>query len=75
MMAVDIVTQPTFRAGKAHLLFERTFAKGGPWRNYDVSRDGRRFLMLKPTSEDVTITQMNVVLNWFEEVTERVPAK
>jgi len=75
MMAVDIVTQPTLRAGKPHLLFERTFAKGGPWRNYDVSRDGRRFLMLKPTSEDVTLTQMNVVLNWFEEVTARVPAK
>jgi len=75
MMAVDIVTQPTLRAGKPHLLFERTFAKGGPWRNYDVSRDGRRFLMLKPATEDVALTQMNVVLNWFEEVTARVPAK
>jgi len=75
MMAVDIVTQPTLRAGKPRLLFQRTFAKGGPWRNYDVSRDGRSFLMLKPTSEDVALTQMNVVLNWFEEVTTRVPAK
>jgi Tol biopolymer transport system component len=75
MMAVDIVTQPTLRAGKPHLLFERTFAKGGPWRNYDVSRDGHRFLMLKPTNEDVALTQMNVVLNWFEEVSKRVPAK
>jgi WD40-like Beta Propeller Repeat len=75
MMAVDIVTQPTLRAGKPHLLFERTFAKGGPWRNYDVSRDGHRFLMLKPTNEDVALTQMTVVLNWFEEVSKRVPAK
>jgi Tol biopolymer transport system component len=75
MMAVDIVTQPTLRVGKPHLLFERTFATGGPWRNYDVSRDGHRFLMLKPTNEDVALTQMNVVLNWFEEVSNRVPAK
>jgi serine/threonine-protein kinase len=75
MMAVDIVTQPTLRPGKPHLVFERAFAKGGPWRNYDVSRDGRRFLMLKPTKEDVPLTQLNVVLNWFEELKERVPAK
>ena len=75
MMAVDIVTQPALRAGKPHLLFERTFATGGPWRNYDVSRDGRRFLMLKPANEDVALTQMNVVLNWFDEVSKRVPAK
>jgi serine/threonine-protein kinase len=75
MMAVDIVTQPAFRAGKPHLLFERRFANGGPWRDYDVSLDGRRFLMLKPTNEDVVLTQMNVVINWFEEVSQRVPAK
>ena len=75
MMAVDIVTQPTLRPGKPRLLFERAFAKGGPWRNYDVSLDGRRFLMLKPTQEDVPLTQLNVVLNWFEELKERVPTK
>jgi serine/threonine-protein kinase len=75
MMAVDIVTQPTLRPGKARLVFERAFAKGGPWRNYDVSLDGRRFLMLKPTKEDVPLSQLNVVLNWFEELKERVPAK
>ena len=75
MMAADIVTQPTLKAGKPHLLFERTFAKGGPWRNYDVSHDGQRFLMLKPTNEDVALTQMNVVLNWFEEVSRRLPAE
>ena len=51
MMAVDIATQPTFTAGKAHMLFE------GPYQpspatapNYDVSPDGQRFLMLKPAS-------------------------
>jgi Tol biopolymer transport system component len=75
MLAVDIVTQPALRPGKPHLLFERAFAKGGPWRNYDVSRDGRRFLMLKPANEDVSITQLNVVLNWQEELKQRVPTR
>jgi len=73
MMAVDIVTRPTLKPGKPHVLFERVFAKGGPWRNYDVSLDGRRFLMLKPTKEDVPITQLNVVLNWLEELKQLVP--
>jgi len=73
MMVVDIATQPAFRPGKPRLLFERPFAKGGPWRNYDVSRDGRRFLMLKPVNEDVPVTQLNVILNWLEELRVKVP--
>jgi hypothetical protein len=40
MMAVDIVTRPTLRPSTPRLLFERPFAKGGPWRDYDVSLDG-----------------------------------
>jgi hypothetical protein len=42
--------------------------------NYDVSPDGQRFLMLKPSeSTGVAPTQINVVLNWFEELKRRVP--
>jgi hypothetical protein len=40
-----------------------------------VSPDGQRFLMLKPVeSAEVAPTQINVVLNWFEELKRRVPA-
>jgi hypothetical protein len=41
--------------------------------NYDVSLDGQHFLMLKPT-EQAAKTQINVVLNWFEELKQKVPA-
>ena len=42
--------------------------------NYDVSPDGQRFLMLKPTEQaQAAPTQINVVLNWFEELKRRVP--
>jgi hypothetical protein len=37
-----------------------------------VSPDGQRFLMLKAT-EQTTPTQINVVLNWFEELKQKVP--
>jgi hypothetical protein len=39
-----------------------------------VSPDGQRFLMLKPSeSTGVAPTQINVVLNWFEELKQKVP--
>jgi hypothetical protein len=75
-MAVDVAAQPSFAAGKPKLLFE------GPYQptpatlsNYDVSPDGQRFLMLKPSeSAEAAPTQINVVLNWFEELKQKVPA-
>jgi serine/threonine protein kinase/Tol biopolymer transport system component len=76
VMAVEISTQPSFVAGKPRMLFE------GPYLptpltnpNYDVSPDGQRFLMLKPSeSAEAAPTQINVVQNWFEELKQRVPA-
>ena len=44
--------------------------------SYDVSPDGQRFLMLKPVESPTSPpTQINVVLNWFEELKQRVPVK
>ena len=38
--------------------------------------DGQRFLMLKPVeSQTAAPTQINVVLNWFEELKQKVPVK
>ncbi len=46
MMVVRIETEPTFTAGTPEVLFtERYYRDFG--RNYDVSPDGQRFLMLK----------------------------
>jgi hypothetical protein len=46
----------------------------GSLPNYDVSPDGQRFLMLKSTESDTNApTQINVVLNWFEELKKKVP--
>ena len=42
--------------------------------NYDVSRDGQRFLMVKASEQTEAATQINIVLNWFEELKRRVPA-
>jgi Tol biopolymer transport system component len=75
MMAVDIVTKPSFAAGNPRMLFEKPYVPApGTTPNYDVSPDGQRFLMLKPSEQGQSApTQINVVLNWFEELKRRVP--
>jgi Tol biopolymer transport system component len=77
MIAVDIVTQPSFVAGKPRTLFEGRYELSpGTFAYYDVSPDGQRFLMLKPNEAgEAAPTQINVVLNWFEELKRRVPAE
>ena len=36
--------------------------------NYDVSPDGQRFLMIKDSDTESFPSQINVVLNWTEEL-------
>jgi Tol biopolymer transport system component len=75
MMTVDIATQPGLAAGKPRLLFQGRYQlTQGTSPNYDVSPDGQRFLMLKPSETEASApTQINVVLNWFEELKRKVP--
>jgi hypothetical protein len=75
MMAVELTTKPPLAASKPRMLFERRFVPTlATFPNYDVSPDGKRFLMLKPTEKEAeAATQINVVLNWFEELKRRVP--
>ncbi len=71
VMAVGVETEPEFRAGTPRLLFEGSYlvAIG---RFYDVSADGQRFVMIQP-EEGSAPTQINVVLNWFEELKQLAP--
>jgi serine/threonine protein kinase/Tol biopolymer transport system component len=75
VMAVEITTQPSFSAGKPKELFEGRYLRlGGTFPFYDVSPDGLRFLMLKPVQPEAAApTQINVVLNWTEELKRLVP--
>jgi len=75
MMAADVALGPPAVVGKPRQLFERSYRRSpGFWANYDVSADGRRFLMVKNIDEAVAPTQINVVLNWHEELKRLVPS-
>ena len=79
MMAVEITTEPSFRAGTPLLLFEdryRGTGSGGFTVLYDVTPDGQRFLMIKrgePGLEEQA--QIHLVENWFEELKRLVPTE
>ena len=74
-MAVDITTQPAFQAGTPRMLFEGNYERRNNETNFDVSADGQRFLMIKPSEQEAqAATQIHVVLNWFEELKRRVPS-
>ena len=80
MMVVAVEAGESFRAGPPQLLFTGNFEREIPSEgaaNYDVSGDGQRFLMLAETVDedaiDVLPPQINVVLNWFEELKRLVP--
>ena len=73
VLAVAITTEPAFRPGRPELLFEARYEKSPvPAVNYDISPDGKRFLMVKERP-GTTRVHFNVVLNWFEELKRLVP--
>ena len=76
MMAVDITTQPSFAKGKPRILFAGPYAPTATvFPNYDFDAKGQRFLMIKPSEQaQAAATQINVVLNWTEELKQKVPA-
>lgn len=75
MMTVSFRAEPVLIVGKPRLLFEGSYATA-LWfgRLYDVSPDGRRFLMVKQSDPPPAPTQFNVVLNWFGELERLVPS-
>jgi Tol biopolymer transport system component/predicted Ser/Thr protein kinase len=77
MMSVPIETSPSFKAGTPKVLFKGEYFSRANGTQYSVTPDGNRFLMMKdaaakPGSAPLP-QQIDVVLNWFEELKQRVP--
>jgi hypothetical protein len=65
---VAIVTEPSVQVGSAELVFEGKFAGDTIYgRNYDISPKGDCFIMIQEEPAQPA-TQINVVLNWSEEL-------
>jgi serine/threonine-protein kinase len=71
MMSVAVETAPVFHHGPPRLLFEGPYLES-PGVQYDVARDGKRFLMIK---EATLVPEMRVALNWFGELERLLPKR
>jgi serine/threonine protein kinase/Tol biopolymer transport system component len=66
-MSVAVQTQPEFRAEAPKVMFEGPFLNV-PGVSYDVAPDGQHFIMIEENQKQAPTTQLNVVLNWLEEL-------
>ena len=74
MMVLPVTLGPTFSPGTPRVLFEGRYGTSGGIRPYDVTADGRRFLMVQQKERPVvSVSNMVLVQNWFEELKARVP--
>jgi len=57
-------------------LFQGRYGGAVPLRGYDVTPDGRRFLMVQSKERPpIKVTQMILVQHWVEELKRLAPAK
>jgi Tol biopolymer transport system component len=77
VMAVTIPAGATFAAGNPQQLFAGRYAAVNAGFTYDVSPDGKRFLMIKPVdvAQDAEQPRLVVVQNWFQELERLAPVK
>jgi serine/threonine-protein kinase len=79
LMAVPVQSDgETFRLGSPVKVFDYRLVNPYATRSFDISPDGQRFLVIKDTattdqSSTVTPASMVVVVNWLEELKQRVP--
>jgi eukaryotic-like serine/threonine-protein kinase len=79
MMWVPVETGPSFKAWTPRELFRGEYLATVNRTQYSVTRDGQRFLMIKDAAarpgNPAPPQQINIVLNWLEELKQRVPGK
>ena len=74
MVSVEVSTEDAFSVGETKRLFRYRFRQGSfDAPPYDVSPDGRRFLVrgTAPESGAASMPKIRVVQNWYEEFRER----
>jgi serine/threonine-protein kinase len=81
IMGVVVTTQPTFSLDTPEVLFRdvRNYSSMDVLRSWDISADGKRVLTVIEApgdkSQEASRPEINVVLNWFEDLKDRVPVE
>ena len=76
LFAVDIANGPGLEISGQHLLFEGSFeVSHESTLSFDLSPDGRRFLMRQRPEGDMVARELVLVLDWFSELERLVPTE
>ena len=81
ILAIDVRTQPGLSFGKPSPLPIQLVSQPSPGlRDYDVTPDGKQFLIVTSgastaAGQTAVSAQIDVVLNWFEELKQRAPVR
>jgi hypothetical protein len=74
IMVVRYESDSEFSHSKPEVALETRFVNV-TGLSYDVSKDGKRFLILKPDFDDTALTEIRIVQNWVNELTHLMPSK
>ncbi|MCH7679352.1 protein kinase [candidate division KSB1 bacterium] len=77
MMVVSIGSGPELSPTRPRKLFEGNYVGSlEGLQEFDISGDGKRFVMIKNLQDGVSETrELRVILNWFEELKRKVPVE
>jgi eukaryotic-like serine/threonine-protein kinase len=85
VMAVSYKNEPGFKHETPKVVFRGAYVNAkliwqpdGEFSPWDISPDGKRFLMIKELSANSSAEgprRINIVLNWFEELKQKAPVK
>ena len=77
LQVLGMTTQPALNWTNPKELFvvQGVWAPGGGSTNYDVTRDGKQLLLIVPdmTQGSITAPEIQIVLNWHEELKRLAP--
>ena len=73
LFSIELTTEPRFAFTTERSVPVGDIVVEGGSRDYDITPDGQAFLVVVRANQDTASPQINVVLNWFQELTERVP--
>ena len=76
MVAVEVMPGTEFKSGPEQMLFSATaYRRDFYHAAYDVSADGKRFVMIRISDSGSLDEELIVVENWFQELERLVPVK
>ena len=74
LIAVRIAIEPSFMVGRPRPMLEGRYVEASTTSaNYDVFPDGDRIVVMQRADEPPPARELCVVLNWFAELSKRVP--